>query len=145
MSDRKYRQRGYMESDNREHRPSSLLRRRDPLEAPRGRGLGGPNRRVFRCERCGREQHGLQAVARDSRCTACGADLHSCIHCTHFDPAAFRQCTQPILERIPAKDRANDCSFFTPRWRQESSGGEPDSGRSAGGDPRAAFDALFKF
>jgi hypothetical protein len=151
MSDRKYRQPGYLSDDRGERgEPRSDRPRppRDPREAPRGRGLGAPTESNFRCARCGELSPAAAAAAFDARCGRCGADLHSCTHCLHFDPAAALQCRQPIRERVARKDAANQCASFEPRLRQEFEGARPagGSGGSATGsrDPRAAFDALFK-
>jgi hypothetical protein len=155
MSDRKYSQRGYQEGDRskgekpRTEGPRSPQGPRDPRDAPRGRGLGAPTVSNFRCARCGELAAVASAMAFDSKCGKCGADLHSCTHCNHFDPAAPLQCRQPIRERVAKKDLANRCDSFEPRLRQEfeaeraPQGGSPSSSGSR--DPRAAFDALFKF
>ena len=36
----------------------------------------------------------------ESRCPKCGADLHTCRNCRHFDTAARFECSQPIKERM---------------------------------------------
>ncbi|MCB1009065.1 MAG: hypothetical protein KDB94_09235 [Acidobacteria bacterium] len=149
MSDRKYQQRGYMQSDDRERRGPREERGprppRDPRDAPRGRGLGGPTASVFRCARCGTSQQVAAAAASDAQCTSCGADLHSCTNCLSFDSAAPNQCRVPGVERIARKDQRNDCGSFEPRLRQESTA-ETEARKSSpgGNDARAAFDALFK-
>ncbi len=76
-----------------------------------------------------------------ARCTACGSDLHTCTNCTHFDPGAPAQCRQPQVPLVPKKSKANECSLFEPRERQEFAAEKP---APAAKDPRAAFDALFK-
>jgi hypothetical protein len=87
----------------------------------------------------------------DSTCPKCGVALHCCKQCAHFDTATRFQCRKPIPERIPVKDAANQCSFFSPRVtvaREVTSTGpaivksvpEPRSPS----DARAAFDNLFK-
>jgi len=48
-------------------------------------------------------------------CPKCGADLHCCKQCSHFEPATRFQCLKPIPVRIPLKDKANDCPLFSPR------------------------------
>lgn len=160
MSDRKYQQRGYQESDRQERergqesdRPRVPRPPRDPREAPRGRGLGGPTQSVFRCARCGTAQPLAAAMAADARCAACSADLHTCTNCLSFDTGAPNQCRQPGIIRVPRKDQRNDCPQFDPRERQESTAETPGGGRPPGegkggsgraADARAAFDALFK-
>jgi hypothetical protein len=89
------------------------------------------------------------------KCFKCGADLHCCKQCVHFDSSTRFQCTKPIPARIAVKDQANSCELFTPRVtvardaqpqgpaaRVASSSALP-APRSAS-DARAAFDSLFK-
>ena len=152
MSDRKYRQPGYQNSDDdrRESpRPATPRPPRDPRDEPRGRGLGAPTVSAFRCARCGELSTVGAAAALEARCTKCGADLHTCTHCSSFDPAAPFQCRQPIRERVPKKDVANRCDLFDPRVSQEFAAEKPGaaSGRPEGqrpNDARSAFEALFK-
>jgi predicted RNA-binding Zn-ribbon protein involved in translation (DUF1610 family) len=139
---RKYKQSGYMSDDggDRPARPSKPQPRPE-REGPRGRGLGAPTATVFRCRACGGKVRSGE-VALDSTCGSCGADLHCCSNCRHFDPGTRFECRQPIPERISSKTRRNRCELFAPRETQEF-----DRGRSGGGgdDPRSAFDALFDF
>jgi len=151
MSDRKYRQPGYQSDDRAargESRPAVPRPPRDPRDAPRGRGLGAPTVSNFRCARCGELSAVSAAAAFEARCPHCGADLHTCSHCSHFDPAAPLQCRQPIAERIVKKDLANRCAIFDPRLLQEFEGERQSAGSGSSGsgprDARAAFDALFK-
>lgn len=137
MSERKYRQRGYMED---EPRPPERGGPRSAKDGPRGRGLGAPTREVFRCRDCGREQALLDAVAVDAACSGCGAALHACVNCAHFDTAARNECRKPVPERIRSKTKPNQCELYAPKVTLESDAG---SGADRPSDPRAAFDALF--
>ena len=106
MSDRKYRHRGYMDSDrdDRERRPRQPRddRGRPRIEgAPRGRGVGMPAAAVFRCAVCGLEMQST-GIGSDTPCPSCGKPLHSCTNCSFFNPAARFECTKPIPERIEA-------------------------------------------
>jgi len=135
MSDRKYKQRGYMDEE-KPSRPS----------APRSKDARPPSmpavKQVFRCAICGATMPAtLSAIAVDSRCSKCGADLHSCKNCVHFDPGARFECTQPINARIARKDLRNECEFFEARKTVER---ETTTSPSNISDPRAAFDRLFK-
>lgn len=140
MSDRKYSQRGYQDDE----RPRGEGRRGAPVRArddgPRGRGLGTPTTPVFRCRDCGAEQPMTVEVAPEAVCAGCGAALHACVNCRHFDTAAPLECRQPIPARLPSKTRANACALFAEKITLESDG----QGGVAADDPRAAFDALFK-
>lgn len=143
MSDRKYRQRGYMDGDRdapRERRPAAP-RERDAR--PRGRGLGKPTATVFRCAVCGHPQSDeirSAEIAFESTCGKCGADLHTCTHCAHFDTSVPKECRQPAADYVAVKAKRNRCELFTPKAAQEFAK-EAESPSSA----KAAFDALFKF
>lgn len=147
MSDRKYRQRGYQDSGPREPRPA-LQKPATPSGEPRGRPREprAPNmpgfREVVRCSRCGQELSVAAASSPTGQCTRCGADLHACSHCVHFDPGTRFECRQAVASRIAPKDRANTCELFEPRITFER------ETRSAGSGPtgaKQAFDDLFKF
>lgn len=135
MSDRKYRHRGYRDDDSASE-PRSSGR---PAERRGGRGLGKPTATAFRCAVCGTRQEAGE-LASDAECRKCGADLHTCTHCVHFDTSAPLDCRQKILHRIGNKAKRNTCEHFEPKAAQEfasdTSGGTQDA--------RAAFDALFK-
>lgn len=141
MSDRKYRQRGYQDDDGgaRRERPPKTPRERP--DGPRGRGLGRPTAAVFRCAVCGARLAG-GSVALEATCSGCGADLHSCTHCRHFDSAARNECRQPVAERIANKAKRNRCELFTPRVTAEAASPPAQSDRPD--DAKSAFDALFK-
>ena len=141
MGDRKYIQRGYQDSDrSREERRPGPPGPRPEREGPRGRGLGAPQREVFRCRDCGAEQPMAAVVAFDAVCHKCSAALHACVNCVHFDTAARNECRQPIPARMPSKTKANDCELFSPKIALETEGGQSNQPK----DPRAAFDALFR-
>ena len=143
MSDRKYSQKGYQDSDRDRGasrrdfgRPSSAPRREG---APRGRGLGKPTATVMRCAVCGTMQD-AGGIEPASTCSKCKTDLHTCTHCTHFDSGAVHQCRQPIELPIRSKAKRNGCGLFAPRLTQEQA---RDSDRPD--DAKSAFDALFDF
>ncbi len=132
--DRKYRQKGYMDSDRpeRESRPA----KKAELFGPKTPALPG-RRSVWRCASCAEI---LPAgVAPQGKCPRCGAELHSCKQCAFFDPSSRFECTRPITARIPRKEARNECSFFAPRTtvERETSSSKPM-------DARAAFENLFK-
>ena len=139
MADRKYRQRGYQDSE-RERPARAPQGPRPQREGPRGRGLGAPAEAVFRCADCGRPQAVATAMSPSATCSHCGSDLHTCSNCLHFDTSLPKECRQPVPERVAKKRARNECTFFSPKEVQEF-GQEPTR---ASDDPRAAFDALFK-
>lgn len=139
MSARKYRQSGYQDDDReREPRRTGAGPRPKP-EGPRGRGLGRPTETLFKCARCGQKLPLESVAAAAATCNECGADLHTCSNCRHFDTGARFECRQEVAERIAKKASANECELFEPKKVQgfASEGGPKDA--------KSAFDALFDF
>jgi hypothetical protein len=138
--DRKYKQRGYMET-------GAEPARKERQKTPRNDGIklygmrnGGTARSGIRCARCGKTIPGVGEVLIDSVCESCGADLHTCTNCAFFNTSARYECSKPIPARIAPKDARNECTFFSPAVfveRTFESGAAPQ-------DARKAFDALFK-
>lgn len=160
MSDRKYRQRGYQDSD-RERRPSPagpkpaaapkppadrIETRADKAErrALEGRTPSMPGfHEVMRCARCGNVF--TDAIQADSRCRRCGADLHTCGQCESFDAGQRFECAQTIPIRVSPKDVRNTCDLFTPRVTVErETHSQPSASGQAPTSARKAFDDLFK-
>jgi hypothetical protein len=147
-SERKYRQRGYQDSDR--DRPRQPQGEKRPVE-PRAPGrelqsASGPktpnlmaSHEVFKCARCG---HRLAIpVEAGSRCARCGVDIHSCINCASFDTSARFECAQSTLTaRVSPKDAENSCALFSARTTVERQTGTPQGPPSA----KQAFDDLFK-
>ena len=146
MSDRKYRQRGYHDSD-REPKPRPAPRTPEP-GAPAGarrisqdgpRTINMPGyRQVVRCTQCG--NIGAAEIAADARCTRCGTDLHACAQCASFDPGSRFECMQTIPARISPKNARNTCALYAPRTTVERETTTPRTDSA-----RQAFDDLFKF
>jgi hypothetical protein len=136
MSDRKYRQRGYMDSDRPEPRPRAEPAGPKPERiGPRPLNMPG-FREVIRCARCGNTM--TADIEAASRCVRCGADLHACVQCTHFDTGSRLECRQPIAVRVAPKDARNECVHFEPQRRVER-----ETRSAAPADARKAFDDLF--
>jgi hypothetical protein len=139
MSDRKYRQRGYMESDREPQRskpqpkPQSKPHDREGPRSPRMMAFG----EKVKCAACGAEAP--PNINLDSSCPKCNADLHTCRQCTYFDPSARFECRKSIPARIVNKHARNTCELFAPRTvvERETSSGPPT-------DARQAFAKLFK-
>ena len=136
MSERKYRQRGYMDH-NRESEPRSK-----PQPKPREReGPRSPRMMAFgqkvTCAACGATVE--TNFSANAECPKCKASLHSCRMCSFFDPGARFECRKPITARIVNKQGRNDCELFSARTvveRETSSSGPMDA--------RQAFAKLFK-
>jgi hypothetical protein len=67
----------------------------------------------FFCHKCKNELVFEVKMQRRDTCTHCGADLHCCKNCEHWDPGAHNQCKEHVTEYIPDRDAANYCTFFT--------------------------------
>ena len=156
--DRKYRQHGYMDGDGR----ASNGAKRDERQTPKARlplDVTGPRLPrllqtvvAARCYNCG------TALPADidfkGNCPKCGAALHCCKQCAHFEPSTRFQCLKPVAARIPVKDAANECELFKSRVTvardATASGPTASSSRQqmpaprTPNDARAAFDSLFK-
>ena len=157
--DRKYRQRGYQDSERGSASPSSERQRQPGPRPPID--ITGPklprlveNVVASRCFNCGVTL--AAGIDFNGQCPKCHADLHCCKQCVNFDPAVRFQCTKPIAVRIPLKDRANACDLFSPRvtvardalpsgamGKPHENGSTPAAPRNPS-DARAAFDSLFK-
>jgi hypothetical protein len=151
--DRKYRQRGYMDSDREnggrrpEERPKGP---RPPLD------ITGPRLpRLVQTVVASRCYNCATALPADTdfkgNCPKCGQPLHCCKQCAHFEPSTRFQCLKPIPVRIASKDQANQCEWFSARVTvardttasSTSASPAPTAPRSSN-DARAAFDQLFK-
>jgi hypothetical protein len=134
MSDRKYRQRGYMD-DRREQQAKPQPKPREP-EGPRSPRMMAFGQKV-KCSACGAV---IQAnISFEATCPKCNSDLHTCRQCTYFDPGARFECRKPITARIENKGARNTCELFAARIvvERETSSGAPT-------DARQAFANLFK-
>ena len=163
--DRKYSQRGYMESDrgprngnghgnghgDDRQKPQGL---RPPLD------ITGPRLprlvqtvTASRCYNCSTQLP--EDADFSGNCPKCGTALHCCKQCAQFEPSTRFQCLKPIPVRIAVKDQANQCELFKPRVTvaRDASGAaskapSPQSAMSGpprnASDARSAFDALFK-
>jgi len=81
---------------------------------------------------------GRSVVAFRAVCPHCSSDLHTCHHCSFFDPSAYRECRESSAEWVKDKERANRCEYFSVK---SSSGGDADKSQQAA---KSALDDLFK-
>ena len=142
MSDRKYRHRGYMDSDRESPRSKPQSPESKTQSPPRDReGPRSPRMMAFsetvKCAACGAKAPAQTAF--DTTCTKCRVELHNCRQCNYFDPGAHFECSKPISKRIVNKNARNTCELFAPRTvvERETSSGAPT-------DARQAFANLFK-
>ena len=152
--ERKYTQRGYMDSD-----ASKKKEKRPPEHRPRQEQIGPRTPRMVgtitlaRCSNCGAVlPSGFDPAGQ---CPRCAFELHSCKQCVHFDTSARFECTEPVPERVAKKDARNSCTFYSFRTTVEkdtapTAQATPASATvsaSASARPssaRKAFDDLFK-
>lgn len=161
--DRKYRQHGYRDSDRERDRS----RDRDGRDGGQRPAPSGPRTAqdpngprlprliqavtASRCFTCST----VLPVGTDFRgkCPKCGAALHCCKQCAHFEPSTRFQCLKPIPARIPYKDQANECDLFSARvtvMRDAAPSSSPPAASVSPmnvrtpSDARTAFDNLFK-
>jgi len=139
MSDRKYRQRGYQDSDREPQRPKPQSQPRDrdrDREGPRSPKMMAFGEKV-KCSACGAKAS--SNISFDSTCDNCRGELHTCRQCSYFDPGAHFECSKTIPKRIVNKNARNTCELFAARTvvERETSSGAPT-------DARQAFKNLFK-
>jgi hypothetical protein len=161
--DRKYKQNGYQQSDRSRSDGS-----RNEHSSPRPQGpkpsidITGPRLprlvQATAASRCNACVTTLPAGTDfKGQCPKCKADLHTCRQCSHFEPSTRFQCLKPIPERIPVKDKNNECAMFSPRVTvardsapapagpsQQASTNGNSAGPKNVTDARAMFDNLFK-
>jgi len=89
------------------------------------------------CWKCGADLKDVpQPLGRRAECPVCGAELHVCRQCRHYDTGKAKQCRELAADEIKDKTRANFCEWF-----QAGVGGHGGSGGK--GSDRSALDALF--
>jgi hypothetical protein len=91
------------------------------------------------CQACKSEIKIEGHISRSDECSKCGADIHSCLNCHNYDPAAHNRCRESQAEWVTDREKANFCDFFMPSKRAAS--GKPASSTD---DARSAFDNLFR-
>lgn len=95
--------------------------------------------RTKHCAACGKPVELEKKAVRRDECTHCGAELHACVNCEHFDADRTRGCREPNAlaeETIRDVTRANFCQWFDHRV------GPPQKAPTALSS-REAFEALF--
>lgn len=80
----------------------------------------------------------FNTVGRRDLCPECGAELHACVHCRHYDPNVAKACKEPFAEVPADKEDANFCDFY------QIGDGEDRGGKASKQDALSAAEALFK-
>jgi hypothetical protein len=93
-----------------------------------------------KCHACGAAWDGSPGTqpGRNETCSRCGTDVHCCLNCRLYDPAAANECLSRTTEAVRDKARRNFCDEF--EFTAKGSG----DGGSAGGDMEKKWDDLFK-
>lgn len=151
--DRKYKSRGYMDTDRdfngrgREERP----RHQGPKPPIDVTGPRLPRMvqtvTAARCWNCATTLP--SGVDFNSACPKCSSPLHCCKQCAHFEPSTRFQCLKPIPVRVAYKDQTNECELFSPRVTVAREATTTANAPVVNvprtpADARAAFDSLFK-
>ena len=92
------------------------------------------------CHSCSNEIKLEGHISRNDECPQCSSDVHACLNCEHYDPAAHNRCREPQAEWVSDREKANFCDYFLPNTRQAGAG----RNTSSADDVRRAFDSLFK-
>ena len=120
--DRKYKSHGYQDTGSSSQNNGNQNRDQKPRpQGPRPPlDVTGPRLprlvQTVTASRCYSCSTTLQpGIDMKGNCPKCNAALHCCKQCAHFEPSTRFQCLKPIPERIPYKDRVNECTIFCPR------------------------------
>jgi hypothetical protein len=81
-------------------------------------------------------------LRREARCAGCGADLHCCRLCVHFEPRWTRGCRETRAEDPRARDVANFCDWFKLKPGAHADAALPADAKKA--DAKDALAELFK-
>jgi hypothetical protein len=92
---------------------------------------------IMLCHHCRKEVKVERRISRTDECPHCGYDVHACLNCSNYDPAAHNRCREPQAEWVTDREKANFCDFF----QANSSTGSPGEGKP---DPKKAFNDLFR-
>jgi hypothetical protein len=89
------------------------------------------------CHHCRKEIKVEGKIFKSDECPQCGSDIHCCLNCLNYDPAAHNRCREPQAEWVSDREKANFCDFFMPnKSAAAASQDKPDA--------RKSFDDLFK-
>ncbi|MBI5499805.1 MAG: hypothetical protein HY907_06155 [Deltaproteobacteria bacterium] len=91
---------------------------------------------TFYCWSCGRTTEMIDKVARFDVCPHCGADMHSCRNCEHWDPDRPERCCDESYPLAEDPKRSNVSSRFEARR-------SPHPSRAGAEAARARLDEVF--
>ncbi len=91
------------------------------------------------CGKCGsRLDVMFNQVGRRDLCPECGAELHACVHCRHYDQTVAKECKEPFAEVPGDKESANFCDLY------QIGDGSDRGGKASKSAAVTAAEALFK-
>ena len=90
------------------------------------------------CWKCGKENN-IDSVFRNSECSSCHADLHSCKGCKFYAPGSHYDCKETVDSLVSDKEKANFCDFF----QVGNSVNNNSEANKKAQDAKNAFNALF--
>ncbi len=91
------------------------------------------------CYRCGASLAALTLpLSRRDLCPDCGAGLHVCRMCSHYDRSVAEQCREEDAETVSDKEGINFCEWFEP----SANAFDPGT-RSESEDAERRLEALF--
>lgn len=116
--------------------------------------------KTYKCYKCNEDLQFEVKIGRRDQCLNCGAYLHCCYNCKHWDLTAPNQCREAPKEHVTDRSEGNFCLYFTFIPPEEDVSTEMDAakakleaafGKSKGlqrsseaQDPKARLEALFK-
>lgn len=140
----KYKHRGYRDSEFKDRKKTKEPPRpRTPEERQLRHMMERSANLVMRCHQCSTAAAGVEGIVAESTCASCGAPLHCCRNCAHFDTGARWECRAEITEPVLDKTAGNRCPLFQANTVLDATGRRTGS-NGAAPDARAAFDNLFK-
>lgn len=65
-----------------------------------------------KCQRCGTAWTGVNQPSSRKICEGCGAYLHTCLNCHHFDAGVSSACKLTTTMYVGPRDAPNYCEEF---------------------------------
>ena len=95
------------------------------------------------CHSCLQEWTESHSPGRQEVCLNCGADMHCCLNCKHYDTGRADDCALNHTDPPRDKARWNDCEEFMLADRK-APGKPQQSGADKKQDFKSKWDSLFK-
>lgn len=64
------------------------------------------------CHACGAEWKEHHKPGRRDVCAQCGADMHVCLNCRHYNQRYGQACSESQADPVSEKSSANFCDYF---------------------------------